>query len=171
MLSKLPPPLVVPPHQTSRVNIEPPTPGLDEPPPIRRGVPQWVFDFNCTPMASPGTRVLIFEGTTKRPMFAQHGVEGWYWVPSPEHNQCYTVCVPSTHMERIVRTVDLFRCNFPVPKRLSTYTAFQAVEDLVETLNNPAPASLFAVGDEEIQAIKTLQGILAIYLPTISPTT
>ena len=37
---KLLPPLVVPPHQTSRANIEPPTPVLYEPPHIRIFIPQ-----------------------------------------------------------------------------------------------------------------------------------
>ena len=37
--SKIPPPLMGPPHTTSTTNIEPPAPGPHEPPPIRRVVP------------------------------------------------------------------------------------------------------------------------------------
>ena len=101
-------------------------------------------------------------------MFAYHGVEGWYLVPSPEHYQCYTIYVPDTRVERIVKTVGCFPHNCPVPKRLSTDAALQVVEDLAEALKNPVSASLFAVGDEQMQAIKTLQLILAKSLPTNS---
>ena len=103
------------------------------------------FYSNPTPLVLSGTRVLIFEGLNKRHMFAQHGVEGWYWGPAPEHYQCYTVYVPTTLAERTVKTVEYPPHNCPVPKLLSTDVARQVVEYLAEALNNPAPASLFAV--------------------------
>ena len=122
-------------------------------------------------MAPLGTRVLIFEVPTKRRMFANHGVEGWYWGTYPEHYWCYTVYVSATRSERIINTVDFFPHNCPVTKLSSTDAARQSVEDLEEALNNIAPEYLFAVVDEQIQTIKTLQEILATYLPTSSPTT
>ena len=41
LIPKLPPSLMGTTHQTSRANIEPPTPGTHKPPPIHRGIPQW----------------------------------------------------------------------------------------------------------------------------------
>ena len=35
------------------------------------------FDFNRTPLAPPGTKVLIFETPTQRRTWAPHGVDGW----------------------------------------------------------------------------------------------
>ena len=43
------------------------------------------FDFNLTPLSPPGTRILIFEGPTKRRRFAYTGFERWYLGPAPEH--------------------------------------------------------------------------------------
>ena len=70
------------------------------------------FYFNHTPLAPPGTRVLIFEVPTKRCMFAQHGVEGCYLGPAPEQYLYYTVYVPDTRAKRIVNTVHFSRITY-----------------------------------------------------------
>ena len=59
------------------------------------------FDFNCTPLAPPGTRVIVNEKPTQRRTWAPHGVDGWYIGPAMDHYQCYRVWIPSTHAERI----------------------------------------------------------------------
>ena len=97
------------------------------------------FDFNCTPLTHPGKRVLIFEGLTKRRTFLQHVVEGWYLGPAPEYYQYYTVYVPATRAERIVKTVEFLLHNCPVQKRSSTDLARQEVENLEEALSNISP--------------------------------
>ena len=86
------------------------------------------FDFNRTPLALPGIRVIMFEVPTKICTFAQHGVEGWHLGPSPEHYRCYTVYFPATNVERIVKTVDFSPHNLPVPKHSSTDAAHQALK-------------------------------------------
>ena len=114
------------------------------------------FDLNHTSLAPPWTQVLIFEDHTKRRKFVQNGVEGWYWGLSPERYWCYIVC-PSHTCREDIQDSGIFPHNFLVPKHSSADAARQSVEDLVEALNNPAPASQFAVGDEQVQAIKNLQ--------------
>jgi hypothetical protein len=44
------------------------------------------FDFNKTPMAPPGTRVLVHEKPDKRGTWAPHGIDGWYVGPALEHS-------------------------------------------------------------------------------------
>ena len=41
----------------------------------------------------------------------------------------------------------------------------------MEVLKNTNPETPFSIGDDQFQAIKNLQKILATYLPTIAPTT
>ena len=43
------------------------------------------FDFNATPMAPPGTKVLIHEKPHQRATWAPYGVEGWYVGPAINH--------------------------------------------------------------------------------------
>ena len=77
---------------------------------------------------------------------------------------------PSHTCREDIQDSGIFPHNWPVPKISSTDEARQAVEDLTEALNNPYPASPFAVGDEQPQAIKNLQEILATSVTTSAPT-
>ena len=52
------------------------------------------FDFTRTPLAPPGTRVIIHENPTNRQTWAPHGTDGWYLGPALDHYQCYRVWVP-----------------------------------------------------------------------------
>jgi hypothetical protein len=49
------------------------------------------FDFNRTPLAPPGTKVLIHEKPSTRGTWAPHDVEGWYLGPAQRHYRCYRV--------------------------------------------------------------------------------
>jgi hypothetical protein len=67
-----------------------------------------VFDFNKTPLAPPGTRVLIHEKSDKRSTWSPHGVDGWYIGPAMEHYRCYTTWVTKTNSKRITDTIAWF---------------------------------------------------------------
>ena len=43
------------------------------------------FDFNKTPLAPPGTRVIVHEKADNRLTWAAQGTDGWYIGPSLEH--------------------------------------------------------------------------------------
>jgi hypothetical protein len=64
------------------------------------------FDFNRSPLAPPGTRVLVHVTPDKRHNMAPHGVDGWYVGPSPEHYRCHKFYIPSTFGIRDALTVD-----------------------------------------------------------------
>jgi hypothetical protein len=42
-----------------------------------------VFDYNRTPLAPPGTKVIVHTPTDKRKTWQTHGVEGWYIGMAP----------------------------------------------------------------------------------------
>ena len=73
------------------------------------------FDFNRTPLAPPGTRVIVHEKPTQRRTWAPHGIDGWYIGPALDHYQCYRVWIPSTHAERIADTIQFFQLFFAPP--------------------------------------------------------
>ena len=54
------------------------------------------FDFNRTPLAPPGTKVLVFEAPGFCPTWAPHGVTGWYIGSAPRHYRCYRVYILKT---------------------------------------------------------------------------
>ena len=54
------------------------------------------FDFNCTPLAPPGTRFVVHKTPDNRRTWAPHGVDGWYFGPAPDHYRCHSVYIPRT---------------------------------------------------------------------------
>jgi len=63
------------------------------------------FDFNKTPLALPGTRVIIHEKSSVCQTWAPHGVDGWYIGPAPEHYRCYKLYCSKTGHECITDTI------------------------------------------------------------------
>jgi hypothetical protein len=118
------------------------------------------FDYNRTPLAPPGTKVLIYETPQERRTWAPHGVEGWYLGGAPEHYRCHRVYVTKTRAERIAKTVEFFPHNWKVPEVSPAHAATQAAQDLTEALLNPAPNVPFAtVGATQRQALRQLAAI------------
>jgi hypothetical protein len=101
------------------------------------------FDFNCTPLAPPGTRIIAHEKPGQRNTWDAHGVDGWYFGPAMLHYRCWEIYIISTNAERICDTVAFFPTKVSVPHLLLTYAAMHAAKDLAHALLNPAPATPF----------------------------
>jgi hypothetical protein len=67
------------------------------------------YDYNRSPMAPPGTRIIAHETPSRRRTWEPHGQDGWYIGLALEHYRCYTVYINKTRKERIVKTVDFFQ--------------------------------------------------------------
>ena len=82
------------------------------------------FDFNKTPLAPPGTKVLIFEPSTTRCTWVPHGIQGWYLGTAPKHYRCYHVYFPKTRADRVAKTVQFFlhQCVIPAPSSMDVAT-------------------------------------------------
>jgi hypothetical protein len=74
-----------------------------------------IFAFNRTPLAPPGTRVIIHEPPIRQ-SWAPHGVDGWYLGPSLEHYRCYQVYANKTAHARVANTIEFFRKPLQCPK-------------------------------------------------------
>jgi hypothetical protein len=98
------------------------------------------FDFNRTPVAPPGTRIVAHVAADTRTSFGQHGKVGWYIGPSPEHYRCYKCYFEDTGSERDVLKVDFFPEKIPFPSVSPTDYLKQTAEDMLHLLRQP-PAS------------------------------
>jgi hypothetical protein len=57
------------------------------------------FDYKKTPLAPPGTKVIIHEKPQQRGSWDPHSVDGWYLGPVMEHYPCHRVFTTKTHAE------------------------------------------------------------------------
>ena len=102
------------------------------------------FDFNKTPLAPVGTKVIIHENPTSRPPWLPHGVDGWYLGPAMEHYCCYRVWARDTRSERIPDTLAWFPALVEMPKTSLADAALIAAQQLTAALRNPSPATPLA---------------------------
>ena len=63
------------------------------------------FDFNKTPLAPPGTRVVLHKKPSQRLSWDPQSTEGWYLGPVLEHYRCYRVFVNKSKAERVTDTI------------------------------------------------------------------
>jgi hypothetical protein len=118
------------------------------------------FDFNRTPMAPPGARVIVHSKPFVRRSWDAHGADGWYISHAPEHYRCYQVYVTKTRSQRTADTVEFFPPNVSMPKTSSSDRATFAALDLADALQNPAPAAPFTnFGQAQLDAIRQLTEI------------
>jgi hypothetical protein len=102
------------------------------------------FDFNITPLAPPGTRVIAHEKPDQRASWDPHGVDGYYLGPALDHYRCYQVRVTKTKGARIVDTVEFFPSKLAMPNTSSKDLFSIAELELSNALQNPAPAAPFS---------------------------
>ena len=129
------------------------------------------FDFTRTPLAPPGTRVIIHEKPTIRQTWAPHGTDGWYVGPALHHYQCYRVWVPRTHAERIVDTISFFPKTVPIPDLTHKDAAIQAARELTHALQQPrfrGPLAQFH--DNYLTSLRELGKIFDTVAPGVETT-
>jgi hypothetical protein len=115
------------------------------------------FDFNQTPMAPLGTKVILHVTPSQRTTWAPHGVDNWYVGHAAEHYRCYRIFVTKT---RIGSTVEFFPSNIHMPQTSSANQATIAARDLIDALSNPMPATSFlTLGNTQLAAIAQLAEI------------
>ena len=115
------------------------------------------FNFNATPLAPPGTKVVVHETPAARKSWAPHGIEGWYVGPAMKHYRCFRCFIPKTGSERIAETVQFFPQQVRMPSTSSQDAAIKAIHDLTHAIKHPTAATLtLLLGDEKTHALETL---------------
>ena len=117
-----------------------------------------VFDYNKTPIAPPGCKVVVHESTTNRGTWSPHGVDGWYVSIAPLHYRCHTVYIPKTRAERVAKTVRFFPHKSNVPQNTPQEEILEAAIKLNQALENNIP-SVLQDKNETAAALKKLANI------------
>jgi len=92
------------------------------------------FNFDKTPLAPPGIKVLAHERAEDRESYAVHSARGYYVGPCLNHYHCYRVYIPSTNSFRIANTVDWFPHNIKMPTASATDILLATAKDLTAAL-------------------------------------
>ena len=122
------------------------------------------FNYNATPLAPTGTKVIAYKPSNKQKTWVPHGLEEWYIGNAAEHYQCHKVYITKTRAERIARMVEFFPHLLSIPTTFSVDAAMEAAKDLTAALRHPHPASLFApISDPQLDALRQLAEIFSAH--------
>jgi hypothetical protein len=125
-----------------------------------------LLDYNATPLAPPGKRVIIHGKPDKRGSWAPHGQNGWYVGPAMEHYRAHRIYCSATRHERICDTVEFTPQHCKVPGMSSADAAAISAADLAHALQQPAPTTPFKqLGTDRMQAIRKLAAIFEEMAP------
>eukprot|EP00957_Ditylum_brightwellii_P196956 15005491-Ditylum_brightwellii.AAC.1 len=92
------------------------------------------FNFSATPLAPPGTKVVVCKKPNHHGSWAYYGVKGWAIGPSPKHYCCVRCFMPDTAAEVNADTVKLIPHVIPVPSFTDKEAIQQAIADIIYTL-------------------------------------
>ena len=97
------------------------------------------YDYNRTPIAPPGTKVVAHTSSDARTTFGPHGRVGWYIGPSMQHYRCFKVYFTDTYSEIDVLKVNFFPQQVPFPLTTTNDYLRQTAEDMLALLRVSAP--------------------------------
>jgi hypothetical protein len=118
------------------------------------------FDFNRTPIAPPGCKVIVHERALERGAWASHVIKGFYIGPAMHHYRNYKAYIPETRGVRTTNTIEFFPDKVEMPSTSSADRLAAATEDLVAALEKPHPPTPFLdLGTATNDAIKKLRSI------------
>jgi hypothetical protein len=130
------------------------------------------FNFNATPLAPLGTKVIVHLKPDKRSSYSYHGEEGWYIGPSLEHYRCFKCYFPHTRSVRDADTVEFFPKSIPFPKTTTEDYLIQSAQDIIQLLKSPPKQLPFLqYGDETKNALIKISEIVqnAVAKPKMTP--
>jgi hypothetical protein len=124
-------------------------------------------NYNRTPLAPPGTRVLVHEKPVDRETWSPHGIDGWYVGPALDSYICYRTWILDTRRKRIRDTLEWFSMHVTMPLASSIDLVVAGTRDIIQALNNPSASSPLApLTDSETQTLRTLATVLTNRQPT-----
>ena len=119
------------------------------------------FDFNKTPMAPAGTRVVVHTKPDKRSTFGYHGEQGCHVGPSLEHYRCMKCFITSTCRVRDADTLQFFPKVTPFPKTSADECVHKPVRDLLSLLSKPLPTLPYLeYGDQTQNSLHQIAALL-----------
>ena len=133
------------------------------------------FDFHQSPLAPPGTRVVVHITPAQRPNMGPHGIDGWCIGPSIEHYHCHKCYIPSTFGVRDALTIDWFPNNVPFPRVNADEYLRQTANNMLTLIRDkathPIPSLTYGsnITNAYIQIAQILKRATAPPVPTPDP--
>ena len=127
------------------------------------------FDFNRTPIAPPGTHVLVHEKPADRRTWAPHAVDAWYLGPAMESYRCYRTYVWATHAERITDTLTWKKTTVPIPTVDLATLVTAGIADIITALKQQPGLdgqTLLQFTDDQRTTLTEFAEILGITTPS-----
>ncbi len=94
------------------------------------------FDFNKTPIAPPGSKIVVHLKPDKRASWAPHAENAWYVGPSLDHYRCLRCYIPTSHRTRNCDTVEFFPHSTPIPNYQPEDYIHKALSDIIASLQS-----------------------------------
>ena len=116
------------------------------------------FDFNRTPIAPPGIRVLAHVKPAKRTTWSPHAEDGWYIGPAMESYRCYRIWLWDSRATRICDTLTWFPTKITMPLATTADLILAGIMDIQQALQQ-APADLH-IPPSHVAALKQLIEVL-----------
>ena len=130
-----------------------------------------IFDFDKTPMAPAGCKMVIHDRPGQRSTWANHASRGFYIGPALHHYRNYRCFMVETKSERTSNTIDFFPVCCENPTISAEDTLATILLDLLNVLQTPVPSIPFLCdGTELTTAVKSLQDILGATTTTPAAT-
>ena len=96
------------------------------------------YNFDATPMAPLGCKILIHETPNQRRSWDPHAIDGFYIGPSLEHYRCYRAYIPATRCERVAETVEFQPTICETPMITDKENAIITANTLTKILQKPS---------------------------------
>ena len=114
------------------------------------------FHFDSTPIAPPGTAMLMYERPENRSSFGHNAKKAWYIGPCLDHYRTFKGILPSTGKERMCDTVKMKHHAIAIPSLTPADRILEAAKQLDLALRQmPKQGPLV-----ELQAIEMLREVL-----------
>lgn len=128
------------------------------------------FSYSSTPLAPPGTHVLVHEKPNKRKTWAPHAIDAWYLGPSMLHHRGFRVWAWKTRNHRITDTLTWLPKLVTLPQLTPQETIQQCTSHLVDALQQlqlttPPPSESLAPNQDFHKAMIQLHDALSIKPP------
>ncbi len=117
------------------------------------------FDFvSKTPLASLGTKALVYNDPAVRASWAPHATDGYYVGPASNHYRCLRFYIPTTRCFRFVDTWRLYPSHRQVPVMSENDERLLAANAFLQRLGGLVPTS----AQDKIKHLEAIQRLTAI---------
>ena len=114
------------------------------------------YHFHATPIAPPGSEMMIHEKTGRRRTFGMNAQKAWYLGPCLQHYRTFRGVLPTTGGEQLSDTVKFRHHAIAIPQLTPADRILEAARNLDDAIRQqPKQAPL-----DEITAIELLREIL-----------